>query len=433
MANAMRTRMAAVLILSSVPISATAEEIVVVKAKRMFTGRQVVSPAVLVARGEKITAANAQAKVPPGAKVYDFGDATIVPGLIDAHTHLTGQRSDDWHKDVTERMRRGVPEASMRAAHFAKLTLEAGFTTVRNVGSSDHIDIGLERAIAAGWIVGPRIVGAGYSLGARGGHCDDNGFPPGRFGKESGIAQGIAAGPDQFRDAVRYQIKYGAKVIKFCATGGVLSLADDVDTPQLTREEMKALIEEAHRLGRKVAAHAHGDLGARLAVQAGVDSIEHGTFLTRDTFRQMKSRGTFLVPTMMAYDSVDPERAELPPEIAAKARAAIAARAKSIRLALKMGVPIAVGSDSGVYEHGKNMGEVVLLVRHGMTPRQALEAATVQGAKLIGWSARLGSLEPGKLADVVVMRGDPLRRIEDANNVVFVMKGGEVIRSEVKP
>src|SRR5882672_6546467 len=284
------------------PPAPLAQATLAIKAARLFDGKSdtTIADAVVIVQGRQIAAAGARLPVPAGAQVIDLGDATILPGFIDAHTHLTDESSDDWAVDAVSGLRRTVAESTLRAAEFARRTLMAGFTTVRDVGSGDYIDVGLRNAIASGVAVGPRMLVSVHALGARGGHCDNTGFPYERFRQEPGIANGIASGPDQFRDAVRFQVKYGADVIKVCATGGVLSLGDDVGASQVTQAEMDALVEEAHRLGRRVAAHAHGAEGAKVAIRAGIDSIEHGSFLDDEAVRLMKVRGTYLVPTLMA-------------------------------------------------------------------------------------------------------------------------------------
>jgi imidazolonepropionase-like amidohydrolase len=251
------------------------------------------------------------------------------------------------------------------------------------------------------------------------------------FGRETGIADGVASGPAAFRDAVRMQIKYGADVIKTCATGGVLSLADDVDTPQLTQDEMDAIVDEAHRLRRKTAAHAHGAAGAKVAIRAGIDSIEHGSFLDDEAVRMMKERGTYLVPTLMAGEYVGPKsKRQYPPEIAAKALAALEARSAAVRRAVKAGVRIAFGTDSAVSPHGRNAEEFALLVDHGLTPAAALRAATSVDATLLGLDGKVGTLEAGKEADVIAVPGDPLADIHATQKVLFVMRGGKVYRDD---
>ena len=267
-------------------------------------------------------------------------------------------------------------------------------------------------------------------LGSRGGHCDQTGFPYRTFGEETGLEEGVASGAEGFRDAVRFAVKYGADVIKVCGTGGVLSPGDEVDTPQVSQDEMDAIVEEAHRLRRKVAVHAHGSEGAAVAVRAGADSIEHGSFLDDATLKLMKERGTYFVPTAMAVKYIVLPTRQYPPEIAAKARAAAAAHGKAFRRAVELGVKIAFGTDSAVSPHGRNAEEFELMVANGMTPAQALRAATAGAADLLGIASEVGTLEAGKEADVIAVAGDPLRDINATKQVRFVMKGGAVARHE---
>jgi imidazolonepropionase-like amidohydrolase len=410
-------------------------EVVVLKAARLFDGKSDawVRNGVVIVEGGKIRAAGSGLAVPTGARVVDLGDATLLPGLIDAHTHITGESSDNWLQDTYANLRQTVAESAIRATAYARKTLMAGFTTVRDVGSGEYVDVGLRNSVRDGIVPGPRMLVAVHALGARGGHCDEGGFPYERFGPEPGIEAGIASGADQFRDAVRFQVKYGADVIKICATGGVLSLADEVDTSQLTLEEMSAIVDEAHRLHKKVAAHAHGAEGAKTAIRAGVDSIEHGSFLDDEGLRMMKEHGTWLVPTLLAGEYVTGKAAErhYPPEIAAKAKAAMAVRSTMFRKALAMGVKIAFGTDSAVSPHGLNAQEFLLLVDHGMSPVAALRTATSAAADLLGLAQRIGTLEAGKEADVVAVAGDPLADIHRMEKVGFVMKGGEVFRDDL--
>jgi imidazolonepropionase-like amidohydrolase len=405
---------------------------IAIRAQRLFDGRSdsVTTDAVVLVQGSRITAAGARLAVPPGAQVVDLGDATILPGFIDAHTHVTDESSDDWNSDMVAGLRRTVPEATLRAAEFARRTVLAGFTTVRDVGAGDYIDVGLRNAIASGLVVGPRMLVSVHALGARGGHCDATGFPYERFGPEPGIASGIASGPEQFRDAVRFQIKYGADAIKVCATGGVLSLGDDVGAPQLTQAEMDALVEESHRLGRRTAAHAHGAEGAKVAIRAGIDSIEHGSFLDDESVRMMKEKGTYLVPTLMAGEYAGGRKAtrKYPPEIASKALQALDGRSSAFKRAVAAGVKIAFGTDSGVSPHGRNAEEFALMVEHGLSPAAALRTSAAAAA-LLGVDRVTGTIEAGKEADIVAVPGDVLQNITATERVRFVMKGGRIIRN----
>src|ERR1700692_2164614 len=279
---------------------------VVLKAARLFDGKSnsLVMPGLVIVTGGKISAAGANATVPAGAELIDLGHPTPLPGFIDAHTHLTAMYTTDYKQAALDRLQKTIPEQTLDSIANAKVTLMAGFTTVRDVGSHDFIDVGLRNAIRNGKVPGPRMLVSVHAIGATGGHCDETGYRSGLFGKETGPAQGVANGPDQVRYAVRLAHKYGADIIKTCASGGVLSLADDVDTPQLTQEELNALIDEAHALKRKVAAHCHGAEAAKRAIRSGVDSIEHGSFLDDEALDMMNQHGTYYVPTLMALQGL---------------------------------------------------------------------------------------------------------------------------------
>jgi imidazolonepropionase-like amidohydrolase len=407
-------------------VTAAHAEPVVLKAAYLFDSKsgQLTQGGTVVVEGEKIVSIGGAA--PANARVIDLGDATLLPGFIDAHTHLDGQFEKDYYKAFYDQMLRFPAEQAHTAALYAKRTLEAGFTTVRNVGASDWQDIGLRNAINKGVIPGPRILTAGHAIGSTGGHCDQSPFPPDVI-KPVGPIEGVCNGPDECRTAVRDQMKWGADVIKICASGGVLSEADPVDVPQLTPAELEAIMSEAHAWKRKVAAHAHGDLAAKLAVEAGVDSIEHGSFLTESTLKLMKQKGVYLVPTRMAVYWVNKEAETYPPKIQEKARAAAAAHGAMLKMAIKLGVPIAFGTDAGVYPHGMNAHEFALLVEQGMAPEAALLSGTRESAKLLGVDAEVGTLEAGKMADVIAVPGNVLKNIAATEQPVFVMKHGAVV------
>ncbi len=403
---------------------------VVLRAARLFDGTSDVlvqgGVAILVENGI-IRAVGKSVAVPQGAEVIELGDVTLLPGLMDAHTHLSFESSDNWYRDQVEALQRHPAEQAYFAATYARRTVEAGFTTVRDLGSSDFIDVSLRNGIARGLLVGPRMLVAVHAIGATGGHADADPYPTDRV-IPPGIPEGICNGADACRAAVRYQAKGGADIIKVMASGGVLSLADSVDAPQLTLEEMTAVVDEAHRLGKKVAAHCHGDAAGKTAIAAGVDSLEHGSFLKPDTLAQMKAKGVYLVPTLLAGEWTGGKIDKFPPAIAEKARAALQARSQMFRDALKAGVRIAFGTDSAVSPHGLNAREFALMVGLGMTPAAALRAATSVDAALLGVSSKLGTLEVGKVADVVAVPGNPLSDIRVTERVLFVMKDGAVVK-----
>jgi imidazolonepropionase-like amidohydrolase len=373
----------------------------VLKAARMFDGKSeaLVTPGLVVVTEMKIVAVGAGATIPAGAEVIELGDATLLPGFIDAHTHLTGEASDDWKQDELDGLEKSYAEQALDATANAKKTLMAGFTTVRDVGAPDRIDVALRNAIRNGIVVGPRMLVAAEAIGATGGHCDDEaGFRQGVFGHEAGPLEGVANGADQMRYAVRLAHKYGADVIKVCASGGVLSLTDDVDTPQLTQEELNALIDEAHALRRKVAAHCHGSEAAKRAIRAGVDSLEHGSFFDDETLDMMVAHGTYFVPTLMAIVGEQERIARgvyFPPAILAKAKAADAAAHNTFQRALGKGVKIGLGTDAAVYPHGRNAEEFYQMVKLGMKPGDALRSATSSDAQLLGLADKIGTLDRG--------------------------------------
>jgi imidazolonepropionase-like amidohydrolase len=380
---------------------------------------------VVIVSGTQIQAAGSDVKIPADAQVIDLGDATLLPGFIDAHVHMGQQAGPHWYHDFFDGIMRFPAEQALYGAHYAKATLEAGVTTVRDLGSTDYVALGLRNAIDAGEIPGPRMLVANYAIGATGGHADQDPVPPQRIAV-AGPILGVCNGPDECRAAVRYQVKYGANVIKFMPSGGVLSLSDPVDNVQLTQEEMNAIVSEAHTWGRKVAAHCHGDRAAKMAVAAGVDSIEHGSFLQDDTLLEMKKKHVYLVATLFAGAWVGEHLDTLPPPIAVKARAAAAQAQQMFQHAVKIGVPLAMGTDAGVEPHGLNAREFSLMTKNGLAPAQALIAGTANGADLLGLTDKTGSLTPGKYADIVAVAGNPLADMKATEHPVFVMKEGAI-------
>jgi imidazolonepropionase-like amidohydrolase len=416
----MRVIAIALALLLSTVVSAQQQNSVVLRAARWLdvTAGVVKSPAVITVQDGRITGVGGQPAA--GAQVIDLGDVTLVPGLIDAHTHLTGDIEGDW---VTRSVRETAADAALRGARNARVTLEAGFTTVRDVGAPAFSDVALMNAIDAGMVPGPRIIPSANALGITGGHCDETGWAPGilEMTPENGVVDGV----DAAIRGVRYQIKHGAKVIKICATAGVLSFDATVGAQQLSDDEMQAIVQEATRHGLKVAAHAHGTQGIIAAVRAGVASIEHGSMLNDEAIALMKSKGTYLVPT--AYLLTAMPLNVLPPAIAAKAKQVIPLAQESHRKAIKAGVKIAFGTDAAVYPHGVNAREFAVYVGYGMTPIEAIRSSLVGAADLLGVTDR-GALAEGKLADIIAVPGDPLKDIKALERITFVMKAGVVVR-----
>ncbi len=414
---------------------------IALKAARLFDGKSkaLVTNGVVVVQGDKIVDAGSNLPIPQGAQVIDLGDATLSPGFMDAHTHLTADFSGNYNERRLKSLELNVTELAYLAIPNARATIEAGFTTVRDLGSRfegsrDFVDVSMRNAIAKGVIPGPRMLVATFGIGATGGHFDDtNGFRDMLFGHEPGSEEGIADGPDAIRKAVRFEIKNGADVIKAAVSGGVLSMHDEVDVPQLTPAEMAALVDETHRLRKKVAVHCHGDQAAKDAIEAGVDSIEHGSFLRPEALQLMKTKGTYLVPTLMATEWVLAKLSSYPALLQEKGKAAGAARTEMFRNAVKIGVKIGFGTDAAVYPHGMNAKEFKLMVDLGMPPIEALRAATSADADLLGISAKVGTLEKGKLADIVAMPGDPTTDITATERVSFVMKEGKIFKGGAKP
>jgi imidazolonepropionase-like amidohydrolase len=437
-------RIALLVVILSARFTARADfstSVVALKAAHLFDGKSkaLLANGVVLVQGDKIIDAGSNLPIPNGTQIIDLGDATLSPGFMDAHTHLTFDFTGNFNERRLKLLEMNISEITLMAVPNARSTVEAGFTTVRDLGSRfegghDFVDVALRNAIAKGIIVGPRMLVATYGIGATGGHFDDTaGFRDFIFGHEPDYSDGIADGPDAIRKAVRFQIKNGADVIKAAVSGGVLSMTDEVDTPQFTPLEMAALVDETHRLRKKVAVHCHGDQAAREAIEAGVDSIEHGSFLKPETLQLMKSKGTYLVPTLMATEYIMAKIEAYPPVLQAKARAAAAARSEMFRNAVKTGVKIGLGTDAAVYPHGQNAKEFKLMVDLGMPPIEALRAGTSVDADLFGISQKVGTLEKGKLADIVAIPGDPTTDITGTERISFVMKEGKIVKNVLKP
>jgi imidazolonepropionase-like amidohydrolase len=430
----MRTLLALIAASLAAPaaIATAAPKTTIVKAAHLFDGKsdQVVSPGVVVVQDGKIVAAGTRVTEPAEAEVIDLGNATLLPGLMDAHTHMTSEASGDWKRDELDNFKKPIPQVAIEATAFAKRTLLAGFTTVRDLGSRNLVDVGLRNAIDEGAVPGPRMLVAVHAISARGGHCDGTaGYRPDLL-KEPGPEDGVADGPDQIRAAVRFNTKHGADVIKVCASGGVLSLTDKVDSAQLTQAELDALVSEAHALGRKAAAHAHGAEAAKRAVRAGIDSIEHGSFLDDEALDLMKQKGTYLVFTPVLCINDRLKKAGAPANVVAKAAAATSAADMTFKRALAKGVKIAFGSDASVCPHASQVMQFADMVRLGMKPLAALRTATSASARLLDLDTKLGTLEAGKLADVIAVPGDPSGDVTAVEKVLFVMKDGVVYRND---
>ncbi|MGA9718201.1 MAG: amidohydrolase family protein [Acidobacteriaceae bacterium] len=396
-----------------------AGHLVDVRAGRMLDAETV------VVSGDRIVAVEptSQVKEQPGDKVIDLGDATLLPGMIDVHTHLTDETNFDPYHELST----SVAKSALIGARNAKVTLEAGITTVRNVGAEGFADVDLRDAIKEGLIEGPHMQVSGPPLGITGGHMDNNLLPEEYHATGDGVADGIPA----VQHMVRRNIKYGADLIKIGATGGVLSKGDDPQASQYTLEEMQAIVADAHRLGRKVAAHAHGAQGILWASEAGVDSIEHGTYMNDEDIKMMKARGTYFVPTAYLVDWVN-KNAHLPAFYAQKMHDVSAVEKANAKHAIAAGVKVAMGTDAAVYPHGLNAHEFEVYVRDfGMTPLESLRTGTVNAADLMGWSDRVGSLDAGKWADAVAVKGNPLEDITVLQHPVFVMKSGVVYRDDL--
>ncbi|HEY0511261.1 MAG TPA: amidohydrolase family protein [Thermoanaerobaculia bacterium] len=414
---------------AAAPEPAKPPRIVAVRAGRLIDGRggAPVRDAVILIQGDRITAVGSGLALPAGAEVIDLSRKTVLPGLIDCHTHLTSQ-SGDYYENL---FRRSPIDLAVVAHVYARRTLEAGFTTVRDVGASEFIDVALRNAIDRGDVVGPRMQVATLAVGSTGGHNDLSGFSPYlRFDHFSGIADG----PAEIRKLVRFEVKNGADLIKVMATAGVLSEEASVGAPQYSQEEMDAVVAEAAMWGKKVAAHAHGTEGIKRAARAGVSSIEHGGMIDDEGIQLLKAKGIYLVPDIYTdeYILAEADHLGLPPEMIEKEKELRKHQLANWKRAIAAGVKLAFGTDAGVYPHGQNAHQFHSLLDLGLSPAQTIQMATTNAADLLGWSDRVGSLAPGRYADLIAVDGDPLTDVTELERVRFVMKGGVVVKEEAK-
>jgi imidazolonepropionase-like amidohydrolase len=419
----------AVVTLSAIGATQTASPRTVIRAGKLLnvkTGK-IETDHVIVIEGDKIVSVGpaSAVKLSSADHTINLSNATVLPGLIDAHTHLTSNPQFGY-----DSLAISVPREALIGARNARVTLEAGITTVRNVGASGYTDVALRDAINAGDVPGPRMLVSGPALSITGGHCDNDLLPY----EYHATADGVADGVEHVQHKVREIIKYGADLIKVCATGGVLSRGDDPNASQYTLEEMKAIVADAHRLGRKVAAHAHGAQGVIWASEAGVDSVEHGQLMNDAAIATLKKNGTYLVPTLYLLDwhREHAEEAHLPDYARRKMDVVAQTARANAKKAFELGVKIGMGTDAAVYPHGLNAHEIAVYVSLGMSPLQAIQTATINDADLLGWSDKVGTIEPGKWADIIAVDGDPLQDVTTLQHVKFVMKGGEVVRDEYK-
>jgi imidazolonepropionase-like amidohydrolase len=394
-------------------------------------GGRVIEGQTIVIRGETIEAVGTDLAAPPGAGIIDLSDAVVLPGLIDSHVHITSEASANYYETM---FRRSFVDHAILAHLYAQRTLEAGFTACRSVGSQGFVDVALRNAIERGDVPGPRLQVAGYYISSTGGHGDLVGFSPWLTTNTPPEMTGIADGVDAVRQKVRYLIKYGADVIKFGASAGVLSEEESVGAPQYSQEEMNAIVEEARLWGRRVCAHAHGTEAIKMAIRAGVVSIEHGSLVDDEGLGLMKDAGTYLVADIYndTYILAEFEKLGFPAHIIEKEKMVGRTQRENFKKAVEAGVKIAFGTDAAIFPHGKNARQFAYMVEWGLTPMEAIQSATVNAAELLGWGDRLGSVAPGKLADIVAVSADPLADVAALESVGFVMKGGVVVKNELR-
>jgi imidazolonepropionase-like amidohydrolase len=426
-----RRHLALSLLLIQVATSAAAAEVAVpnrilIRAGHVLdvrSGNEIADQTVVVT-GDLITAVSATSATPkqPQDREVDLRAMTVLPGLIDVHTHLTMDSNFDPYHELST----SVAKSALIGARNAKVTLEAGFTSVRNVGAEGYADVDLRDAINEGLLEGPHMQVSGPALGITGGHCDEN-LLPSQYHLQGG---GVADGVEGVQHKVRETIKYGADLIKVCATGGVLSKGDDPQASQYTLEELKAIVADAHRLGRRVAAHAHGSQGILWATEAGVDSIEHGSYMNDQDIAAMKSHGTYFVPTAYLVDWIQAS-GHLPVMYQQKMKEVGAVEKANAKRAIAAHLKVALGTDAAVYPHGLNAHELEVYVdQFGMSPLAAIQTGTVNAADLMGWSEKVGAIDPGKWADIIAVKGDPLHDVKVLQDVIFVMKSGVIYKME---
>jgi imidazolonepropionase-like amidohydrolase len=394
-------------------------------------GGKILINQIILINSDTIVDIGASISIPAGAEIIDLSNATVLPGLIDCHTHLTGEPSDNYYNDI---FRKTPIDYAITAHIYSKRTLEAGFTTCRDVGAPAFVDVALRNAINSGEVEGPRLQVATLYISSTGGHGDLNGFSPYLDWKVPEHMSGVADGVEGVRKQVRYNIKYGADVIKFGASAGVLSEEESVGAPQYSQEEMIAIVDEAKRWGRKTCAHAHGTEAIKMAVKAGVASVEHGSIMDEEVLQLMREKGTFYDPSLYVGEYVIKEFSKkgYPEKIMYKARMITPLVAKSFSDAVKAGVKIVYGTDAGVFPHGLNAKQFFYMVKYGLTPMQAIQTATINSAELLGWKGKIGSIEKGKYADIIAIDENPLDNISALEHVSFVMKGGVVYKNETK-
>lgn len=406
---------------------ALAQDITVIRAGSLFDSRtgDVARDQLIFVEGDRIIGVTpADEGIPDDANVIDLSDSFVMPGVMDMHTHIVGNLANNFFAGYFQSPHR----ATIGGVVNAEKTLLAGFTTIRNVGAGDYMDVAIRNAINDGEIPGPRMAVSGPGLGITGGHCDSNSLNASY--EERG--DGVADGPWAVREQVRKNVKYGADLTKFCATGGVFSKGTQVGATQYTLEEMEAIVDESHTHGRKVAAHAHGNEGIKRAILAGVDSIEHASFLDREAIQMGIDNGTYFAMDIYNTEYTLERGAEngVPEENIEKERQVGTRQRQSFTLAVEMGAKVVFATDSGVYPHGDNGKQFARAVRFGMTPVQALQSATSLTAELLGWEDQVGAIEDGLYADIIAVHGDPLDDISEMEDVDFVMKGGVVYKNK---